>query len=285
MHAPVRSMIAVLVLFASALAPVLASMGTAAARTEPSSHIATPCPVWAAHRGEGWPAPYTEDSRLAISAGLTDPQMAAVEDDAWPTADGKFLMMHSRTVDRDTDGAGPISSQTLAHWQASVHMTDGSVPMSLRDYLSLIKTTARGHAYLHVKSSADLPEMAAELNAAGVADYLRVMSGSQMVLATLHRLAPAYRLELADAGGSESDTAHYVDVARTLGQGRVMLAANSHLWGASTIRAYLAAGVTIEYITFGASQDRQAASFPPGTFARVLTDDVNRTAAAFECTA
>jgi glycerophosphoryl diester phosphodiesterase len=228
------------------------------------------CPAFVAHRGEVTPTT-TEDGQPAEALGIQDPRYVAVEDDAWPTADGRFLMIHNSTVDATTDGTGAVSTHTLAWWQANIRVDDGSVPMSLPQYLALFSHYKAGHGYLHVKTAKDLPELAAELNAAKVQHYVRVMAGSAATLNRIHQLAPAYALELVASAGGNSKAAHYAAVAKTSGQRRVVLASPHLVWSTATIQTMFDAGLTVEYVTFGADQDAQARQWP---FARVFTYNV-----------
>lgn len=65
----------------------------------------------AAHRGQWREAP--ENSLPAITAAFDD-GAEIVELDVRLTADGVPVLMHDTTVDRTTDGSGPVSSFTLA---------------------------------------------------------------------------------------------------------------------------------------------------------------------------
>jgi len=64
-----------------------------------------------AHRGEHLHHP--ENSLPAIQAAI-DAGMDFVELDVRTTSDGHLVLMHDRTVDRMTNGKGPVDSMTLA---------------------------------------------------------------------------------------------------------------------------------------------------------------------------
>jgi glycerophosphoryl diester phosphodiesterase len=64
-----------------------------------------------AHRGEHLHHP--ENSLPAIQAAI-DAGMDFVELDIQTTSDGKLVLMHDGTVNRMTDGTGPVASMTLA---------------------------------------------------------------------------------------------------------------------------------------------------------------------------
>jgi glycerophosphoryl diester phosphodiesterase len=64
-----------------------------------------------AHQGGAWESPSSTlfAIRRAVEAGAT-----AVELDVHATADGELVVSHDATVDRTTDGRGPIAEHTLA---------------------------------------------------------------------------------------------------------------------------------------------------------------------------
>ncbi len=68
-----------------------------------------------AHQGGAWEAPSSTlfAIRRAIEAGAT-----AVELDVHATADGELVVCHDATVDRTTDGSGPIAAHTLAELES-----------------------------------------------------------------------------------------------------------------------------------------------------------------------
>ena len=63
-----------------------------------------------AHRGNSLFAPENTLAAFAAAEGVAD----LVETDARLSADGKIVLVHDSTVDRTTDGTGPVASQTLA---------------------------------------------------------------------------------------------------------------------------------------------------------------------------
>jgi len=63
-----------------------------------------------AHQGGAWEAPSStlHAIRAALAAGAT-----GIELDVHATADGELVVCHDATVDRTTNGCGPIASLTL----------------------------------------------------------------------------------------------------------------------------------------------------------------------------
>ena len=89
----------------------------------PFSQVATPLIV--AHRGASIEEAENtlEAFELAVGAGA-----GAIEFDVRITADGHAVVLHDPTVDRTTDGAGLVSSQTLAEVRAlRITLTNGEV--------------------------------------------------------------------------------------------------------------------------------------------------------------
>jgi glycerophosphoryl diester phosphodiesterase len=65
----------------------------------------------ASHRGGAllWP----ENSRIAFE-NTAKLQVEQVEFDVHPTRDGKLVVIHDDTLDRTTDGKGPVAAQDWA---------------------------------------------------------------------------------------------------------------------------------------------------------------------------
>ncbi len=72
-------------------------------------------PVVVAHRGASGEAP--ENTLAAYRLALTQGARAA-ETDVFLTADGHVVALHDRTLDRTTDGSGPVAEQDLSQVQA-----------------------------------------------------------------------------------------------------------------------------------------------------------------------
>jgi len=72
-------------------------------------------PFISAHRG--FSSDYPENTLPALQAAL-DMGAHVAEIDVRLTTDGKLVLMHDATVDRTTDGNGPVSAMTLAEVKA-----------------------------------------------------------------------------------------------------------------------------------------------------------------------
>ncbi len=68
-------------------------------------------PIICAHRGNSAHCPENTLAAIASAADLAAPM---TEIDVRRTADGQVVLMHDETVDRTTDGSGPVSGLSLA---------------------------------------------------------------------------------------------------------------------------------------------------------------------------
>lgn len=80
------------------------------ARTTPS--VLAGAPLLIAHRGGAGLAP--ENTLAAFHQAVADWDADMIELDVHATADGECVVIHDPTVDRTTDGSGPVAAMTLA---------------------------------------------------------------------------------------------------------------------------------------------------------------------------
>ncbi len=99
------------VLLTTGLALAAEGPATTAARRTPKPFFRRPW-LLGAHRGGAalWP----ENTLVAFKAAAKRWPDIVLETDAWLTADGHVVLLHDGTVDRTTDGRGPVSRMTLA---------------------------------------------------------------------------------------------------------------------------------------------------------------------------
>lgn len=123
----------------------------------------------------------------AIAAGVD-----YVEVDVRRTADGDYVLMHDSTVDRMTDGHGPVAQMTLAQLQ-SLHVRDARRPQippdkvaTLNQALAVIK--GRINIYLDFKEG-DRAEVAKAIRDASVSKQILVYDDLESV-AEWRRVAP-----------------------------------------------------------------------------------------------
>ena len=118
-----------------------------------------------AHRGASAYAP--ENTFAAFDLALAQ-GAEHVELDVHPTRDGEVAVIHDATVDRTTDGSGPVEGRTLAELQAldagswfATRYAGESVP-SLDEVLKRYR--GRLHVHIEIKSEAiGLAEQCADL--------------------------------------------------------------------------------------------------------------------------
>jgi glycerophosphoryl diester phosphodiesterase len=77
---------------------------------DPNGPARWPYPSWIAHRGGGHLAP--ENTLAAMAAG-TGRGFRMVEFDVKLSADGVPLLMHDATLERTTNGAGPVAARSM----------------------------------------------------------------------------------------------------------------------------------------------------------------------------
>ncbi|MDO5698113.1 MAG: glycerophosphodiester phosphodiesterase family protein [Dermatophilus congolensis] len=94
------------------------------------AYVDGPAPIALAHRGGGLLAPENTMLAFATSVALG---YRYLETDVRATADGELVCFHDRTLDRATDGTGPIGDRTLA--QLRTVSVDGEPIATLEEAL------------------------------------------------------------------------------------------------------------------------------------------------------
>lgn len=93
----------------------------------------------ASHRGGSLEAPENSPTSFRHTAGLAVEQ---VEFDIHPTADGQIVVIHDATLERTTDGTGPVVARTLAELRRLVIKgTAADRIMTLREVVELFRPT------------------------------------------------------------------------------------------------------------------------------------------------
>ena len=251
----------------------------------PDVRAAVACPLFGAHRGVGYPRPNTEDGRPAVLAAVHDPAAWFVEDDVRPTSDGQGIMNHDETWNRTSNATGATDTYTLAATLKHIRLNDGSVPMTVTQYVRLVRTH-RFHALLHVKAGVNLANLARVLNAQHAQQYLRVMANHYSTLVALRDLAPHY-LQTLVVGFH----VHTVE-AKAVGSVLIAGARATTVVAAARIVPYFRAKVAVDYVSNDAMMDRQMIKLWRAGyhFGRVLAgsengrDGITRSRAALGCT-
>jgi glycerophosphoryl diester phosphodiesterase len=114
-------------------------------RTTPTPRSAPRRPIVAAHRGaSGLVAEHTERAyQAAIESGAD-----ALECDVRLTQDGHLVCVHDRTVNRTSDGMGPVSELDLARLHALDFSSWHDADSSSADWPSAADRTLRDEPYL-----------------------------------------------------------------------------------------------------------------------------------------
>ena len=93
----------------------------------------------ASHRGGSLQWPENSPTAFRNTAALAVDQ---VEFDIHPTADGEIVVIHDATLDRTTEGSGPVAVRTLAELRAiNLTRTDGEHMMTLAELAALFRPT------------------------------------------------------------------------------------------------------------------------------------------------
>ncbi|MFI5931149.1 glycerophosphodiester phosphodiesterase [Actinoplanes sp. NPDC051494] len=200
-----------------------------------------------AHRGYSAVAPENTLPALAaaVLAGAT-----FVEFDVRTTADGVPVVIHDRTVDRTTDGSGPVAGLTAAEITAldaggwfSPAYTGIGVPL-LTEVLDVLGPGDPVELLLEIKPPATSGQVAAivgQVSGAGLLGRTVVQSFDPAVLRLVGEVAPEMRRGLLRDGFDGAQ----VEVARELGLAYCNPRLNSVLDAPGTVAALAAEGVAV----------------------------------------
>lgn len=273
MTAP-RRIAAAVALLAVALSVLAGPAGAASARRRTIA-----CPQFGAHRGEGWPAATTGDSRLAVQAAIDDAGASFLESDVWATSDGLGLMQHSNSLPESTDGAGLVSGHTLDEIQTTMRMHDGTVPESLPEFLAQV-VGAHKHAVLHDKSPGRLDGYVdAQMRAAHAHAYVRVMVATISAAQWFHERG--WIVEYTPP--ARAPRAGEVAAAKAAGVSSVLIVDTSRkATPANRFAPWIAAHVQTDYVTYSAAQDETARQY---AIARLMSGDLAQSRAVEGCAA
>jgi glycerophosphoryl diester phosphodiesterase len=163
-------------------------------------------PLGVAHRGASKEAPENTLAafRLALHLGAE-----AVECDARRTRDGHVVVIHDDTVDRTTDGRGPVESHTLSEIRGldagrwfGAEFAGERIPL-----LAEVLEAVRGKALVKLEIKNDpVPHEGIEqqivdiVRGLGMEDEVLVMSFDHECVRTVHALAPRLTTGILYAG-------------------------------------------------------------------------------------
>lgn len=204
----------------------------------------------AAHRGDRSAAP--ENTLPAVQAAI-DGDFGYVEVDVALTADGHAVLLHDETLDRTTDGAGPLAQHTLEQVRAldagawfGAAFTGTRVP-TVDEFLALLATSHK-RGLVELKGEWTPPAVAAfatSVHERGLGDRVAVASFDARTLAFMEEAAPQIP-RLAVLRALPDDT---VAAARALGVRGIVASSKAVLRSPEVIEQLHAAGLRIAVYT------------------------------------
>jgi glycerophosphoryl diester phosphodiesterase len=211
-------------------------------------------PRYAAHRGGAalWPENSLLAFRSAIALGAE-----ILELDVHATADGRVAVIHDPTLERTTNGRGPVSACTAAELtRLRLRGPDGRLtdecPPLLDDVAALVAPTAVEllveikERSAHVSYEGLEARVLAALDAAGVRERANVMGFDPGVVTRVHALAPRQRTTLLVGRRELRPGAAAVEAVKSAhALGASDLGLEYRLVDAPVVRAARAAGIAV----------------------------------------
>jgi glycerophosphoryl diester phosphodiesterase len=172
-----------------------------------------------AHRGFAHDAP--ENTLAAVRAALELP-VDGIEIDVYLSADGVPVVMHDPTVDRTTDGHGPVCSLTLAQLnelRASIGWQERSLPPEPVPTLRQVLEATRGRRLLcvEVKPKGIEQEVLAEIRRADAVEWVWMWTFFRSILRRFHELEPRIPAAWLCAGFVGISSRQFMEMAVDLG--------------------------------------------------------------------
>lgn len=153
-------------------------------------------PLISAHRGGKYIDDYPENC-LETFRYVTSTCPLIIECDVAATADGELVLMHDKTIDRTTNGSGPISSLTMADLN-KLSLLDhlGNTTRYRIPKLEDVLTWAKGNAILSldIKGSIDRKELLTQLRKHRAHEYAIIITYDVESAAYYQQEAPEYTL-------------------------------------------------------------------------------------------
>ena len=172
-------------------------------------------PLIIAHRGFAHRVP--ENTIASVRAALELP-VDGVEVDVFLSADGVPVVMHDPTVDRTTDGQGPVCALTLAQLnELRVHLgwQGRSCPPepipTLREVLQA--TRGRRLLYVEVKPKGIEREVLAEIRRQDALEWVWVWTFFRSVVRRFHELEPRIPAAWLCAGFAAVSPEEFMEIA------------------------------------------------------------------------
>jgi glycerophosphoryl diester phosphodiesterase len=151
-----------------------------------------PRPLIITHRGLAHHVP--ENTLASVRAALETP-VDGIEIDVYLSADGVPVVMHDPTLDRTTDGHGPVCSLTLAELnelRAHIGWQERDLPpepiSTLREVLQT--TSGRRLLCIEVKPKGIEQEVLAEIRRADAGEWVWMWTFFKSIMRRFHELEP-----------------------------------------------------------------------------------------------
>jgi len=178
-----------------------------------------PRPLIIAHRGLAHQAP--ENTLASVRAALELP-VDGIEIDVFLSADGVAVVMHDPTVDRTTNGHGPVCTLTLAQLnelRAYLGWQERTCPPEPVPTLREVLQATRGRRLLciEVKQKGIEQEVLAEIRRADAEEWVWVWSFFRSILRRFHELEPRIAAAWLCAGFVGLSPQQFVEMAVDFG--------------------------------------------------------------------
>ena len=178
-----------------------------------------PRPFIIAHRGLAHTAP--ENTLASVRAALELP-VDGIEIDVYLSADGVPVVMHDPTVDRTTDGHGPVCSLTLAQLnelRAHIGWQERSLPPEPVPTLREVLQATRGRRLLcvEVKPKGIEQEVLAEIRRADAVEWVWMWTFFRSIVRRFHELEPRIPAAWLCAGFVGLSPEQFMEMAVDLG--------------------------------------------------------------------
>ena len=182
-------------------------------------HDDLPRPFIITHRGFALRAP--ENTLASVCAAL-ELSVDAIEIDVYLSADGVPVVMHDPTVDRTTDGHGPVCSLTLAQLnelRAHVGWQERSFPPEPIPTLREVLEATRGRRLLcvEVKPKGIEQEVLAEIRRADALEWVWMWTFFRSIMRRFHELEPRIPAAWLCAGFVGITPRQFIEMAVDIG--------------------------------------------------------------------
>lgn len=153
--------------------------------------------IIAGHRGGDAPFENAIPTFERTASGAPSP--VAIETDVQRTKDGVLVLMHDDTLDRTTNGSGPVANITAAQFAALRLEDDTGKPTSVRPpTLRQALDWAKGRAILQLDAKRNTPiaDVVAAVRAGGAEQRVIIIVYTTEAAIAAHRLAPDLMLSV-----------------------------------------------------------------------------------------